>query len=130
MNYICHICEKTPNSHSFSKIGEENNIAIFYTCPSKAIKYYDCDGILAHYNGILNEHNGKPWIWHFDCEKFTIKHAMEINTALGISDLLVEKYGFSLKKIVIINKTWHIDLVIKIVWPFLNDHIRSLIKYM
>ena len=28
---------------------------IFYTCPAKAIKYYDCSGILQHYDGYLNQ---------------------------------------------------------------------------
>ena len=127
MNYICPICETEPGSHSFTKICEENGISTFYTCPGKATKYWDCDGILAHYNGILKDNNNEPWIWHFDCDGLTINHAMEINTALGIVDLLIEKYGKSLQKIIIINPKCHIKIIINTIWPFLNDHIRSLI---
>jgi hypothetical protein len=57
-----------------------------------------------------------------------MKHVLEMNTALGIAELLVKKYGVSLQKIEIINPTWYIQLIINVIWPFLNDHIRSLIK--
>jgi len=127
MSYTCLICKMDPSSHSFTKISEEHGICTFYTCPRKATKYWDCPGILAHYEGVLNENNGQPWIWHFDCTGLEMKHVLEMNTALGIADLLVKKHGESLQKIVIINPTWYIHMIINVIWPFLNDHIRSLI---
>ena len=88
MTFICKICESEPGSHSFSKIREEDNISVFYTCPSKSIKYNDHDGIISHYKGIMDEHGDKPWIWIFDSVNFSIKHAMEIKISIRLLPLL------------------------------------------
>lgn len=128
MNYTCPICSIEPNSHSFSKIAEENGISTFYTCPSKATKYWDKEGIVTHYDGLLCENGDKQWLWIFDCDGFELKHSLEIQTAFGIIDLLTNKYGKTLQKIIVLNPTWHIHSMLYIIWPFLNNHIRSLIE--
>ena len=46
MSYVCKICDECPNSHSFSKVSENNGIHVFYTCPAKAIKYNDSVNII------------------------------------------------------------------------------------
>lgn len=124
MKNICPICNDDPTSHSFYKITNDT----FYTCPAKASKYWDTQGILKHYSLLLDEHGEKPWIWIFDCHEFEIKHLLEIEVAIGIASLLSTKDGIHLQEIKIINKTWHIQSLLTILWPFLNDHIRSIIK--
>ena len=128
MTFICKICELEPNSHSFKKIREEDNISVFYTCPAKATKHNDHDGIISHYKGIMDEHGDKPWIWIFDSIDFTIKHAMEIKIATSLAKLINDNYSKNLKKLVILNPTWHIRATLKIVSPFLSDHVKNLIK--
>ena len=126
LHNLCHICTKEPNSHSFHKISEYE----FYTCPAQASKYDDTDGILNHYRLYLENHWPKPWIWIFDSKGFELKHMMELQTAYGIVSLLNQKYGKHLKKIIIINPTWHIHSILAIVLPFLNKDIQSLIQIL
>jgi len=127
MTFICKICEAEPGSHSFSKIREENNISVFYTCPYKSIKYNDYDGIISHYKGIMDEHGDKPWIWIFDSVNFSIKHFLEIKIAISLSKL-INNYSKNLKKIVILNPTWHIRATLNIVKPFLSENVTKIIK--
>lgn len=123
---LCPICIKEPNSHSFRKISEHN----FYTCPAQASKYDDTEGILTHYRLHLEKHGTNPWIWIFDCKGFELKHMLELQTAYGIVSLLNEKYGTHLKKIIIINPTWHIHSILIIIMPFLKKNIQSLIEIL
>uniref|UniRef100_A0A6C0E4A4 Uncharacterized protein n=1 Tax=viral metagenome TaxID=1070528 RepID=A0A6C0E4A4_9ZZZZ len=44
MQYICPVCKLVPSSHSLAKVSENNGIIYYYTCPSKAILYYDVKG--------------------------------------------------------------------------------------
>jgi hypothetical protein len=55
---------------------------------------------------------------------------MELQTSYGIVSLLNQKYGKHLKKIIIINPTWHIHSILAIVLPFLNKDIQSLIQIL
>lgn len=128
MTFICKICESEPGSHSFSKIREEDNISVFYTCPSKSIKYNDHDGIISHYKGIMDEHGDKPWIWIFDSVNFSIKHAMEIKISISLSKLINDNYSKNLKKLVILNPTWHIRTTLNLVNPFLSENVKKIIK--
>jgi len=123
-NNLCPICEKEPGSHSFQKISDKD----FYTCPAKASKYNDTEGILNHYTLLLDAHGSKPWTWIFDCEGFEVKHMTELNTAYGIVSLLNDKYGTHLTKIIVLKPTWHIHTILAILWPFLNERVRSLIE--
>ena len=127
MPYICKICQTEPTAHSFKRVEERNGITVFYTCPAQATQT-GTDGIIEHYSGIMNDLGGKPWIWIFDSAGFDAKHALEVKTAIELTKLIVSKYSTSLKKIVIINPTWHIRGIIKIIWPFINENVRNIIK--
>lgn len=124
--YSCAICENDPTSHSFKNIGIHNNTTHYYTCPAKASKYYDTDGIIGHYDGVLSE-NENNWTWIFDCEGFSTKHLLEINVGIQLAKLITKKFSHNLDRIVIINPTWHVKLVLYLVKPFLNDHVNSII---
>lgn len=114
--------------HSFSKISEKDGVSNYYTCPAKAILFNDSKGILRHYEMELEDNAYKQWTWTFDCSGFTIAHAAEIQTAIGICKLLKSRHGDSLQCISVINPTWHIHSLLYVIWPFMTDHLRSIIQ--
>ena len=129
MSYICPLCKLQPLSHSLTKLSEKNGIIYYYTCPSQAILYYDVDGILNHYDGVLSEiPKEKEWIWIFDSFNFNITHALQINVAVEIAKLITNKFSTNLKKIIIINPTFYITMTHKVVMHFLNDTIKNIIE--
>jgi len=129
MPYTCKICEDDPTSHSLKNIGTRDNITYYYTCPAKATKYYDTEGIIEHYDGVLSENNNR-WTWVFDCEGFNMKHLLEINVGIQLAKLITNKFSHNLINIIIINPTWHIKFVLDLVYPFLNNHMKSIIITM
>jgi hypothetical protein len=130
MDKICEKCMTDPQSHSFRKLSEKNGIVIYYTNPTKAKLYTDTDGILKHYENALSSIGDKKWIWIFDSDGFDLKHAVEVQTGIGISKLITTKYGNNLQEIKIINPTWHIKTMIKALWPFLNEVTKDKIKIL
>ena len=127
MPYSCKTCEKDPSSHSLKNMGTFDNVTYYYTCPANATKYYDADGITKHYDGVLSETNCR-WVWVFDCRKFTTKHLLEIDVAIRLARLVSDKFSSTLDRIVIIHPTWHIFAIMRLVNPFLNDHVKSIIQ--
>ena len=131
MDKICDKCTVDPQSHSFRKLSEKNGIAVYYTNPTKAKLYTDTDGILKHYDNALASVGNKKWIWIFDSDGFDLKHAMEMQTGIGIAKLITtNKYGNNLQEIKIINPTWHIKTMIASVWPFLNQTTKDKIRIL
>ena len=129
MSYICPLCKLQPLSHSLTKLSEKNGIIYYYTCPSQAILYYDVEGILNHYKGVLSEiPKDKEWIWIFDSLDFNLTHALQINVAVEIAKLITHNFSTNLKKIIIINPTFYITMTHKVVMPFLNETIKNIIE--
>ena len=129
MSYICPLCKLQPLSHSLTKLSEKNSIIYYYTCPSQAILYYDVEGILNHYKGVLSEiPKDKEWIWIFDSFGFNLTHALQINVAVEIAKLITHNFSTNLKKIIIINPTFYITMTHKVVMPFLNETIKNIIE--
>lgn len=127
MEYICTTCYLNPNSHSCEVLQHPNNNSIIiYTCPGKALLYNDMEGIVTHYDNILKNHNNN---WEFICdfENFAFKHTLAVPTAIGIVKLFSQKYYKTLTKINIINSNSFLHVCINIVWPFVNDHMKSII---
>jgi hypothetical protein len=109
------------------KMTEKNGVSYYYTCPAQASKYNDTAGILIHYDHILEQQGEHPWVWTIDCVGFSLKHAVEIQTAIGLSKLISAKYGEHLQQILVKRPTWHIHSLLFVVWPFLSKHVQSLI---
>jgi hypothetical protein len=129
MQYICPICKLLPSSHSLEKILEKNGVIYYYTCPSKAILYYDVKGIINHYDGVLSEiPENKEWIWIIDSVDFGLIHAMETSVAMALTDLISTKFSKNLKKVMVINPTFYTTITHKIVIPFLNNKLRDIIE--
>ena len=119
MQNICRICYLDSSSHSCYLI---NNT--LYNCPAEATKYDDADGNINHFDNILKTIIG-DWEYVCDCDGFSFKHAMAINTVIGIIKLISSKYLINLKKINIINSNKFIYITINIVWSFLKDELKD-----
>ena len=129
MRYICPVCKILPSSHSLTQVLEKKGIIYYYTCPSQAILYYDVNGIINHYDGVLSEiPENKEWVWIFDSLGFSIKHVMQTRVAIELAKLISSKFSKNLKKIIIINPTFYITITHKMLMPFLNNKIRDIIK--
>jgi hypothetical protein len=122
----CPVCAQDPTSHSLKRLEDEDGIAVMYTKPAEATRYWDRDGILIHYDNALSKIHG-DWMWIFDADGFSIKHMMEIGVATSLAQLISTKYSEHLRKIIIKNPTPIVELVIILVRPFLNKKMRLLI---
>ena len=108
---------------------KKKGIIYYYTCPSQAILYYDVEGIVNHYDGVLSEiPKNKEWVWVFDSLGFGLIHAMQVNVAIELAKLISNKFSENLKKIIIINPTFYITVTHKILMPFLNNKVRDIIE--
>ena len=129
MQYTCPLCKLVPSSHSLTNVLEKKGIIYYYTCPSQAILYYDVNGIVNHYDGVLSEiPDNKDWVWIFDSLDFGIIHAMQANVAIELAKLISTKFYKNLKKIIIINPTIYITITHKMIMPFLNNKVRDIIE--
>jgi hypothetical protein len=126
---MCQICFEQPGSHSFYFLKSEEDINYYYTYPAKAIRYWDTNGIVNHYDEILHLNGEKSWIWIFDSKDFGLKHTLQTGVAFGILELLKDKYGKYLKEIQIINPSIHIKSMYTILYPFLTQELIDIIKW-
>jgi hypothetical protein len=119
---ICPICRDNPTSHSFSRISEENGIAIFYTAPAKATNL-ETAGIITHYDLIL-EQVSQPWILVFDYKDYSLLQQMsDIQTGIELSKLLNDKYSSNLQQIIIIHSNIFVKTVIHIISFFITNEM-------
>ncbi len=130
MNVICEKCAINPRSHSLQKISDKNNIITHYANPSKAIDYTDREGILLHCENALKDIGSRKWICIINSENFSIKHALEIQTGIGIAKLVMSGYTHNMLEIRIVNPTWHIKTMLNVIWPFLNQSTCDKIKLL
>jgi hypothetical protein len=129
MKYICPLCSIDPLSHSLSEVFEKNNVIYYYTCPSKAKMYFDISGIIGHYDGVLSEiPENKKWCWIFDGTEFSLKHFFQVDVAIELAKLISSKFSEKLKKIIIINPNFYIKSIYNIIYPFLNEKIKSIVE--
>jgi len=129
MVYTCPLCLLDPLSHSLTNFLEKNNTYYFYTCPAKAKLYFDTVSIINHYDGVLSEiPENKNWIWVLDVTGFGWNHFLQIEVPTELSKLISSKFSKNLEKIIIINPSGYVSAVYNIIYPFLNDKIRSIIE--
>ena len=126
MPNICPKCYKNPKAHSFKLLKTSLNIPVFYTDPGEAEDYADSDGILFHYENMLKLYGNKEWIWVFNCDNLAMKHSMEFSTARRVAILISEKY-YNIKQIYVLNSNFIFNIMLNIVYPFLNEKVKDLI---
>ena len=86
-------------------------------------------GIVNHYDGVLSEMaENKEWVWIFDSLGFSFIHATQTNVAIELANLISNKFSKNLKKIIIINPTFYITIIHKMIIPFLNNKVRDIIE--
>jgi hypothetical protein len=130
MNYCCPLCTIDPSNHSLVKLKETDNIVIFYSCPSKAKLYFDCEGIINHYEGVLSEINhSKKWIWIFDSYGFNFNHFMQINVGIQLAKLITNKFSHNLLNIIILNPTIYVSLTHNSIKHFLSERVNKVIIF-
>lgn len=130
MSYVCPLCKIDPLNHSLVKINETDSTVTFYSCPSKAKLYFDCEGILNHYNGVLSEIDpNKKWIWVFDSTDFGFDHCMQMNLGIQLAKLITTKFSSNLLNIIIVNPTIYISWMHNIVRPFLSEKVNKMILF-
>lgn len=129
MKHICPFCALDPLSHSLMEITEYNNTIYYYTCPSKAKLYFDAKSIINHYNGVLSEiPENTQWVWIFDSMDFNLKHFLQIEVGIELAKLISNKFSNKLKKIIIINPNLYTSSLYRLVHPFLNKKLRSIVE--
>jgi len=90
--------------------------------------YFDAKSILNHYDGVLSEiPENKQWVWVFDSTDFNMKHFLQIEVGIELAKLISSKFSNNLQKIIIINPNMYILYVYRLVKPFLNKKLRSII---
>lgn len=126
MNKFCKLCSIDPESHSFKRVGEKDNITIFYAKPSAAKLYKDKDkeGIITHIDNTLKA-NKKRWACIVDADDFDIRHATEFEAGRGIVELLISKYYETCESITVINPTWHVNGCIKFAELFVSPEMMK-----
>ena len=129
MKYVCPLCSIDPFSHSLSELCEKNNVIYYYTCPSKSKMYFDKVGIINHYDGVFSEiPENKKWSWIFDGTEFGLKHLFQVEVAIELAKLISSKFSEKLQKIIIINPNFYTKSVYNIIYPFLNQKLKSIIE--
>jgi len=129
MKYKCPLCLIDPLNHSLSLVLEKEDVLYYYTCASKAKLYFDTVSINNHYNGILSEiSENKQWVWIFDGIDFNFNHALQIQVAIELSKLISSKFSEKLKKIIVINPGFYILSIYNIIYPFLNNKMKSILE--
>ena len=128
MERICKKCASDPMSHSFKRLTERSGVLIYYSHPAAAKLYDDTEGILQHIDHMLALHGNRKWSCIFDGDGFDIKHAMQLQMGMGLVQLLSEKYGETLQEIKVINPTWHISGMLKILSSMINSKLFAKIK--
>jgi len=122
----CEICKEDPGSHSFDKLHETETMVYYYTCPGKASRYNDLEGIVNHKRLELLKLNGKNWVWILDGTGFDMKHAMELRIAIGIAKLLEE---FKVTMVYVINPNVYVQMIRLSTNIILSESLRSKIVY-
>jgi hypothetical protein len=123
----CQRCVDFPYAHSFELLFKAKNIEtqkdvnFYYTKVSDAIRYNDTNGILLHYQNLLNMSKPDSWVWIFDCNGFGLKHSLEIKTAIGLSRI-INQFG-RVENILVINSNFFINAILKIVKVVLDTDI-------
>lgn len=125
---MCWICGIEKNAHSLQVLEQLDGVDYLYTCPAKAVRYDDREGILSHYRGVLEELKGK-WIWIFDATGFGAKHYLQLRLARDLARL-VDEYGDELLEIRIYGANRFLNLTYSGLKEFMSERIREKVVWL
>jgi hypothetical protein len=126
---MCKSCDVDPKSHSFFRIATEDNVQIFYSCPSEATKYFDKQSVKIHCREKLQEKGDTcKWIFIFDGTGYTLRHAMAIGVSLSFLRVIKE-HADTLLEIRILNTSSYVSTMLTIMKPFIPHNIYSKINW-
>ena len=129
MVFKCSVCDTTPNSHSFDKIDQIDDLTIFYSCPGE-IENEDSSTVVSHYKDTLDEYMTSKWTWIIDSKNYKLKKALHTNSAMKIIRLISrEEYITKLDQIIIVKANTQFKTIINILWLFLSNKIKEKIKF-
>jgi hypothetical protein len=127
----CPKCEQTPNTHSFFKFGQKDDVAYWYTSPVDAVETVDSlekyEALKVHMEIVKAD---VQWIWVFNCTNMRAHH----HTPLKFMQLLVKslsaEHGDSLKEIWFVNPNMWIKTTIQLLRPFVHKKFLSKITFI
>ena len=129
MAFKCSICDANPNSHSFEKIDQIDDVAIFYSCPGKIVNE-ESSNVVKHYQDTLDEYMTEKWTWIIDSKSYKLKQSLHTNSAMKIIRLISRpEYLDKLQNIIIVKANNQFKTIINILWLFLSKNIKEKIQF-
>ena len=125
---VCQDCKYTPNYHSFHLLTENDEELYYYSCPAETKYYNDPDGLYNHIQLILTTIS-KPWIWVFNAAAYNIKHATCFTLNSRLLQLVSEYSGLKLKKIIIINQSFTMKMLVNFSWCYIPQRIKDKVVF-
>ena len=129
MVFKCSICDKSPNSHSFEKIDQVDDITIFYSCPGDLVNE-ESNNVTKHYKDTLDEYMTDKWTWIIDSKNYKLKQALHTNNAMKVIRLISKpEYSSKLQQIIILKANAQFRTIINILWLFLSKSLKEKIQF-
>ncbi len=129
MVFKCSICDAAPNSHSFDKIDQIDDITIFYSCPGDLVNE-ESNNIISHHKDTLDEYLINKWTWIIDSKNYKLKRVRHTNDAMKIIRLISKpEYLSKLQQIIIVKANMQARTIINILWLFLSKNLKDKIKF-
>jgi len=126
----CPLCKLHPGSHSFSRFGDLNGAALFYTAPSESTDFRESDERLADFRMHLAEASGIAWIWVFDCGNMEAKHSTPVAFAVGLARVLIAEHEDTLQEIWILRSNMWLYSIIKVFQKLFTSKLLNRIRFM
>lgn len=122
----CSICITQPDAHSFLSLGKTPlGVTVLYTCPAKAKHFVNNHTFLSFFEQHLEDVEGKPWVWVFDCQQMGMKHMTSLEVTRGMIDILQKKHAQNLQGLYIVHETSFFRSLFSMVLPFLKKETRT-----
>lgn len=129
MTFKCSICDENPKSHSFEKIDQIDDVAVFYSCPGELVNE-DSVNVVNHYKDTLDEYMNKKWTWIIDSKGYKLKQSLHTNNAMKVIRLISRpEYLDKLQNIIIVKANKQFKIIINILWLFLSKNIKEKIQF-
>ena len=129
MAFKCPICDENPNSHSFERIDQIDDVTIFYSCPGKIVNE-ESNSVVKHYQDTLDKYMTEKWTWIIDSKSYKLKQSLHTNSAMKIIRLISRpEYLDKLQNIIIVKANKQFKTIINILWLFLSKNIKEKIQF-